>query len=125
MGQIDRAEFNTDIFCHCQAHYDYHRALSARLTHELRTPLSVVRTSIENYQPGDGSAENLASLDRARSGADQLSMILRSLGESERLEDMVADVELDELEQVLDADVAKPLRCIWGQLILPGVPRSF
>ncbi|MEM7292869.1 MAG: histidine kinase dimerization/phospho-acceptor domain-containing protein [Pseudomonadota bacterium] len=81
-----------------QAHNDYQGALAARLTHELRTPLSVVRTSVEALSESAERDSQEALIERARSGSDQLALILQSLTESSRLEEIIGDVEFESID---------------------------
>lgn len=71
------------------AYTDYLEALSSRLSHELKTPLSVVRTSIENLDRDVLDEQSQVLVDRASDGADQLASIIRTLVESTRLEQIV------------------------------------
>jgi len=52
------------------AYTDYLEALSSRLSHELKTPLSVVRTSIENVDRNSLDDQSLILIDRANEGAE-------------------------------------------------------
>ncbi|MEM7207298.1 MAG: ATP-binding protein [Pseudomonadota bacterium] len=88
-----------------QAYTEYQKTLAARLTHELRTPLSVVRTSVEAADSTqDHQLQEL--LQRARSGSDQLALILQSLSEAHNLESMIADVEFERIDMGEFAQVA-------------------
>ncbi len=70
----------------------YLEAMAARLAHELRTPLAVVRSSLEN---ADGAAdhEKQAYLERARHGARRLERILLRLREATGLEQALHQAE--------------------------------
>lgn len=75
------------------SHYtDYLRTLSSKLTHELRTPLAVVRSSLDNL--AEASAEEAPIyLQRARDGAERLSLLISSLSEATRIEEAIQQAE--------------------------------
>lgn len=67
----------------------YLRSLGGKLSHELKTPLAVVNSSLENLLPNAPPAEQAPYLARARAGTARLGNILASLSEATRAEDMV------------------------------------
>lgn len=67
----------------------YLEALSSRLSHELTTPLSVVRTSLENIDSINLDEQSLVLVERAQGGANQLGRIIKALVDSTRLEQTV------------------------------------
>jgi len=71
----------------------YLEAMASRLAHELRTPLAVVKTSIENAKL-NSTDEQAKYLSRAESGADRLDNILSRLREATRLEQSLKDAEI-------------------------------
>ena len=66
---------------------DYLRTLSRKLSHELRTPVAVIQTSLENLQHGNGDRETY--LKRARDGLQRLNGILTAMSEANRLEESI------------------------------------
>ncbi|WP_426416123.1 ATP-binding protein [Aestuariirhabdus sp. LZHN29] len=81
----------------------YLQGLSSKLAHELRTPLAVIRTSVENLPADDAGSESAAYRDRALAGADRLRSIIDAMSEARRVEQSIASAE-DEpfaLEQVV------------------------
>lgn len=74
---------------------DYLERMASRLNHELRTPVSVVRSSLDNIK---GSSDDVY-VQRARQGIDRLTSILNKMMEARRLEesldeDAVSPVDL-------------------------------
>jgi len=85
-------------------HQQYVGNLRSRLVHELRTPIMVVRSSLENLAESDaaraGSAQRDSWLARARDGTQRLERIVASMGEASSLESMLADSELETVDLV-------------------------
>lgn len=109
------------LLAELRGYNDYLRSLASRLSHELNTPLAVVRSSLENL---DSVAElndgGHAYLERAQDGANRLQGILRAMGEARRLEESLTRAELETfdlarlLTQCCDAyrDIGKrQIRC--------------
>ncbi len=70
----------------------YLEAMAARLAHELRTPLAVVRSSLDNAEQAD-DADKTRYLERARHGARRLEQILLCLREATGLEQALHQAE--------------------------------
>ena len=70
----------------------YLEALSSRLTHELRTPVAVIRTSLEHLEQSPDNSQ--VYIDRARSGSERLNNIIARMSEASRLEQTVNNVVL-------------------------------
>ena len=69
------------------AHYNaYLEALAGRLSHELRTPVAVVRSSLENLHAARTPEETRTYVARAEEGLGRLSTILSRMTEASRLE---------------------------------------
>jgi two-component system, OmpR family, sensor histidine kinase ChvG len=77
---------------------DYLRTLSSKLSHELSTPLAVVRSSLENLEHEGVSASARTYIERARSGAERLTQLLRSMSEATRLERAIASAESESFD---------------------------
>lgn len=82
--QIDRALQRLDD------HSAYQRSLSSKLTHELRTPLAIIRTSLDNLALGEIQPEDRQFLDRAVSAAQRLSVTLNAMTAVSRIEESVS-----------------------------------
>ncbi|PHS26848.1 MAG: hypothetical protein COA83_02190 [Methylophaga sp.] len=72
---------------------DYLEALSSRLTHELRTPVAVIRTSLEHLEQSPDNSQ--VYIDRARAGSERLNNIIARMSEASRLEQTVNKVALE------------------------------
>ncbi|WP_407333760.1 proteobacterial dedicated sortase system histidine kinase [Enterovibrio sp. 27052020O] len=64
----------------------YLEKMSSSLSHELRTPVAVVRSSLENLAFVTADADQHRYIDRAQEGVARLATILTSMTEATRLE---------------------------------------
>lgn len=72
-------------------HHAYLESMAGRLSHELRTPIAVVRSSLENLKlSGEDSARYI---ERAEQGLARLGRILERMTEASRLEQSLSGVE--------------------------------
>jgi dedicated sortase system histidine kinase len=85
----DLARSFTALLGRLRAHTQYLTTLKGKLAHELRTPLAVVTTSLENLErePRDGDPQPY--LKRLKEGADRLDKILAAMSEATALEHAV------------------------------------
>jgi two-component system sensor histidine kinase ChvG len=67
----------------------YLENLAGRLTHELRTPIAVVRSSLDNMRLQEVAPETGVYLARAEDGLNRLDTILTRMSEATRLEQTV------------------------------------
>ncbi len=91
----DLAMHISEMLIRLRQYHDYLEKLAARLSHELRTPIAVVRSSLENIQLKDLSEDNIKILGRADSGILRLQTILNRMSEASRLEQSIAEYELE------------------------------
>lgn len=80
----------------------YLESFSRRLSHELKTPVAVVRSSLENLSHSSSEAERQQYLERASGATDRLRQILNGMSEAARLEQSFdhADKERFDLAEV-------------------------
>ena len=82
-------------------HQDYLGNLRSRLVHELRTPIMVVRSSLENLVAAiDDPGQRDAYVERVRVGTDRLERIVSSMGEASSLEAMLSNSRLESIDLV-------------------------
>ena len=67
-------------------YHHYVEQLSARLSHELRTPVAVVRSSLENLASLPADDEQQKYIQRSQQGIIRLNKILTSMSEASRIE---------------------------------------
>jgi signal transduction histidine kinase len=71
----------------------YLRTLAGKLAHEIRTPLTIVRSSLENMESEGVSSSAGVYLERARQGSERLNGILIAMGAASRVEEAISNAE--------------------------------
>ncbi|MGH8302353.1 MAG: ATP-binding protein [Steroidobacteraceae bacterium] len=71
----------------------YLRSLAGKLAHEIRTPLTIVRSSLENLESEEVSPAARQYLERARQGSERLHAILLAMGAATRVEEAIGNAE--------------------------------
>ena len=88
IGELSRSY--ADLLDKLHQYNDYLRTLSQKLSHELRTPIAVIQTSLENLETSsEQNVENKVYLTRAREGLTRLGKILNAMSEASGLEDSI------------------------------------
>ncbi|HEY2395840.1 MAG TPA: ATP-binding protein [Rudaea sp.] len=82
------------------AYTDYLRTLASKLSHELQTPLAIVKSSLDNLDHQAMPSGAVTYLARARDGAERLGAIVRAMSEASRLERAIAGVEGEDFDLV-------------------------
>ena len=77
-------------------HHAYLESLASRLSHELRTPIAVVRSSLENLKLAPADAR--VYIERAEEGLRRLGTILTRMSEATRLEQGLASFERERFD---------------------------
>jgi len=109
-------------------YHAYLESMASRLSHELRTPITVVRSSLENLKLQPLPEETRIYVSRAEEGVDRLSRILTRMSEASRLEQSLRSAEREryDLSAVVSGCVegyrlAYPDRCIQWQAPIHSV----
>lgn len=76
----------------------YLQNMSSRLSHELRTPVTVVRSSLENLGMIARNEESAIYIERAEEGIRRLNLILTNMSEATRLEQMLSTSEKEKID---------------------------
>lgn len=88
---------------------DYLASLADKLSHELKTPVAVIRTSLENLELSNLDPDARKYLTRAMQGTNRLSQTLNALSEANKLEQSFEYAQWqvvpfdDMLEELVDA----------------------
>ena len=93
--------------------------LAGRLSHELRTPVAIVRSSLDNLKQSGALASDNTYLNRAEDGIQRLAKLISRLSESTQLERMLENAERERVE--LGALIAG---CVRGYEVAYA-PRNF
>ena len=97
---------------------DYLRTLASKLSHELNTPLAIVKSSLDNLDHAGLPKEAEPYLARARDGVARLGALVRAMSEASRMERAIAAAEAE------DVDLAEIVRgCAEGYRGLAGQRR--
>lgn len=102
IGDLSRSFSN--IVSRLGGYTDYLENMSSRLSHELRTPVAVVRSSLENLQSLEQSELSQKYLDRASEGVERLGKIITTMSEATRLEQSIQSNESEpfDLQKVIN-----------------------
>lgn len=112
------------------AYTDYLRTLASKLSHELNTPLAIVKSSLDNLEHQGLPDAGRAYLLRARDGADRLGAIVRAMSEANRIERAIAGAEGEDFDlRALVQGCAESYRALAAprelRLQLPAQPVPF
>ncbi|MEW9572118.1 ATP-binding protein [Rhodanobacter sp. Si-c] len=77
---------------------DYLRTLASKLSHELNTPLAIVKSSLDNLEHAELSPDAQPYLDRARDGVARLGALVRAMSEASRMERAIAAAEPEDVD---------------------------
>ena len=100
----DLARSFGDMLGRLRDYTEYLRTLAAKLTHELRTPLAIVSTSLDNLEHEVREPAAAPYLARLRDGAARLDSILVAMSAATRIEQAVNETHAE------DFDLAKVVR---------------
>jgi two-component system sensor histidine kinase ChvG len=87
----DLARSFTDVLGRLREYTDYLRTLKGKLAHELRTPLAVVSTSLENLEQEPHGEHLRPYFARLREGMERLDGLILSMSEATLIERAIAD----------------------------------
>lgn len=76
----------------------YLEAMAGRLAHELRTPVAVVRSSLDNLKAQELSAAARVYVERAGEGVERLARLISRLSEATRLERLLEGSERERFD---------------------------
>ncbi len=71
----------------------YLRTLAGKLAHEIRTPLTIIRSSLENLESEANSDNARIYIARAREGSERLGAILTAMGAATKVEEAITQSE--------------------------------
>ena len=74
----------------------YLENMASRLSHELRTPVAIVNSSLDNLMLDPDGADRHVYVERAKQGISRLSKILNSMSEATRLDESIKRTDKEE-----------------------------
>lgn len=77
---------------------DYLHTLASKLSHELNTPLAIVKSSLDNLEQAELSPEAQPYLARARDGVARLGALVRAMSEASRMERAISAAEPEDVD---------------------------
>jgi dedicated sortase system histidine kinase len=77
---------------------DYLERMADRLSHELRTPIAVVSSSLDNLRTGPAAAGSHVYIQRAEEGVRRLNAILTRMSEARRLAETLKGTERERFD---------------------------
>jgi signal transduction histidine kinase len=98
LGDVARG-FST-LLSRLNEYTGYLRTLAGKLAHEIRTPLTIVRSSLENLESEQVPGSARIYLDRARHGSERLNAILIAMGAATRVEEAISNAERSRFDLV-------------------------
>ena len=107
LGDVSRS-FST-LMHRLNEYTGYLRTLAGKLAHEIRTPLTIVRSSLDNIETEGGFPVSARPyLERARQGTDRLNAMLVAMGAATRVEEAIQNAERTrfDLVPVIESAVA-------------------
>ena len=98
IGDLSRSF--SSVLARLSDYASYQEKMASRLSHELRTPVAVVRSSLENLAASPLPDAARIYMTRAQEGLGRLTQILTRMTEAARLEQSLSDVEMERFDLV-------------------------
>jgi len=96
LGELAR---NNQKLLRAVANYSqYLQTLAGKLSHELKTPLAITRSSLDNLASQDLDSESRRFLERAQEGVNRQAAIVRAMSEASRLEAAIGVAEWETID---------------------------
>lgn len=96
IGDLSRSFAN--IVDRLGSYTQYLENMSSRLSHELRTPVSVVRSSLESIDINSLDPEQHKYIERATEGVHRLNTLITTMSEATRLEQSIENAESESFD---------------------------
>jgi two-component system sensor histidine kinase ChvG len=94
IGELSRSFAN--MLERLQQYHIYLEGMASRLSHELRTPMAIVKSSLERLQTEQDEETRTEILNAAETGLQRLQTLLTRLSEAARLEQALQEADKEE-----------------------------
>lgn len=95
----------------------YLQSLSGKLSHEIRTPIAIVRSSLDNLEQAEDQSERDKYLERASGGIERLSSILSAMSQSTAIESAIESADRESFSPVaVMSDLAQAYKDIYPHI---------
>ncbi len=98
IGDLSRSF--SSVLARLSEHASYQEQMASRLSHELRTPVAVVRSSLDNLKAAALPDDARVYTSRMQDGLSRLTTILTRMTEAARLEQSLSDVQRERFDLV-------------------------
>ena len=96
IGDLSRSF--SSVLARLSDYASYQEKMAGRLSHELRTPIAVVRSSLDNLKQASLPDDARVYMTRAQEGLARLTTILTRMTEASRLEQSLSEVERERFD---------------------------
>jgi dedicated sortase system histidine kinase len=96
LGDLNRSY--ADLLDRIGEYNRYLQSLAGKLSHELRTPMAIVKSSLDNLAHSELTDHQKTYVQRANQGTERLSSILTAMNSSQRLEESIGNTELERVD---------------------------
>ena len=111
----DLARSHQQLLLAVSGYTDYLRTLASKLSHELNTPLAIVKSSLDNLDQAELPDTQRTYLKRAREGGERLTSLVRAMGAAGRIEQAIGQSESEDFDlRLLVAGCADGYRLLAG-----------
>jgi len=114
IGDLSRGFAN--VLTRLGGYNSYLRTLASKLSHELRTPIAIVSSSLDNLEQETLSPSATDYTARAKDGIERLRNILNAMSEASRVEELAKDIDRESFDIVaLTRQTATAYRDVYPQ----------
>ena len=96
IGDLSRSMANMQT--RLSNYHHYIEQLSSRLSHELRTPIAIVRSSLDNLASMPANSDQEKYIQRSQQGIQRLNKMLTSMSEASRIEESLQKMEKQDVD---------------------------
>jgi len=94
----DLARSFSALLSRIEQNNDYLHSLSSKLSHELRTPITIIKSSLENMEITNHEKNQQQYIQRAHEGCIRLNNLLNRMSEASQLERSIQSIDKEHIE---------------------------